>query len=358
MVKKKLASLATAATTLGLAVSMVVLPAALAATNPTSTNSGQALEIAPPIITLTVNPGQTVKTQIKLLDISKTDLIVTNDINDFVANGEDGTPKILLNGSGNDPFSMKNWVVPVPSTTLSPQQIKSLDVTINVPKNASPGGHYCVIRFTGIPPQLKGQGVSLSASLGALVLLTVNGNIKHNLDAQQFTVSKNGHPGSFFSSAPLSFSELIRNNGNVQEQPTGLITVKDMFGRTTAVVLVNTPPHNVLPASTRKFTEQLDSSVLGNKHLFGHYTATMNLTYGPNKTPLTAKVSFWVIPWKLILGIVIALIIIFFLLRYLIRRYNKRIISRAQGPQPGVAPDKSNGNGPKDAKSSKKRRTK
>lgn len=332
--KRRLASLATA-TIAFLAVGLLTAPfAALAATTSppgSGAGAGQALEIAPPIITLTVNPGQSIKTQIKLVDISKNDLIVTNEIDDFVANGTNGTPKILLNGSGNDPFSMKNWVEPLPEFTLSPQNIKTLNVTINVPKNASPGGHYSVIRFTGIPPQLQGQGVSLSASLGALVMLTVNGNIKHSVTVQKFTVSKNGHPGSFFSSTPLEFTELLKNNGNVQEQPTGTIVIKNMFGHITASMPVNTPPHQVLPASTRNFTEPLGTSVLGTKHLFGYYTATLNLTYGPDKTPLTVKLSFWVIPWKLILGIVIALIVLFFVLRFVLRRYNRRIISKAQG---------------------------
>lgn len=303
---------------------------ALAAT----TGVGQALEIAPPIVTLTVNPGQVINTQIKLRDITKDNLLVTNEVNDFVAAGEDGTPKILLNSDPNNPFSMKNWISPLPSLDLAPQQIKTLNITINVPANASPGGHYGVIRFTGTPPHLKGQGVALSASLGALVLLTVRGQLTHNLSVKEFYVSGSGKKGSFFEAAPLSFVARLQNNGNVQEMPSGNLIIKDMFGRVTAGIAINQPPRNVLPASIRKFEGQLDKTNLGNKHLFGRYSAVLTVKYGDNNDQtLIASLAFWVIPWKLILGVVIALIVAFFGLRFLLRRYNQRIISRAQGYQ-------------------------
>lgn len=334
---KRLRSLA--ATSLGLlgAAILVGQPLAFAATpagSPSSIGgpgSGQALEIAPPVMSLTVNPGQVVKTQIKLRDISKDPLIVTNEVDDFVAAGEDGTPKILTGNDTNNPFTMKAWVAPISQLDLQPQQIKTLNVTIDVPATASPGGHYGVIRFTGTPPNLHGTGVSLSASLGALVLLTVTGNIKDQLSVQQFSANKNGHTGSLFQSAPVNFTLRLKNSGNVQEEPTGHIAITDMFGKPVASLLINTPPHNVLPDSIRKFDEQLGSTTIGNRHLFGHYHAVMNVEYGTsNKHTLTASLSFWIIPYRLIGIIVLALIVAFLGLRYLIRFYNRRIIAKAQ----------------------------
>lgn len=313
----------------------VAAPAVMAATTPTSSgsaaNNGQALEIAPPIVTLTVNPGQVVHTQLSLRDVSDGDLIVTSQVNDFVAAGEDGTPKILLNSNDNDPYSIKGWISPFASMLLVPRQIKTLPVTITVPANASPGGHYGVIRFSAAPPELQGTGVSLSASLGALVLLTVNGKINDSLSVQGFSANHNGKTGSLFESAPLNFEELIQNSGNVHEQPVGQVTVTDMFGKTVGGVSVNQPPRNILPSSTRKFTEAFDSTVIGNKHLFGLYHAHLQLTYGSSKKTLSDSLTFWVIPYKLILGIIIALIGGFFGLRIFIRNYNRRIIAKANG---------------------------
>ncbi|HVS58345.1 MAG TPA: hypothetical protein VHD60_01250 [Candidatus Saccharimonadales bacterium] len=303
-------------------------PLALAATS--NNTSGQALEIAPPLLTLKSDPGRTVKATLQLRDITKSPLVVNNEINDFVANGEDGTPKILLGSSdANNPFSLKNWINPLPSFTLNPGKIATLDLIIDVPANASPGGHYGIIRFTGTPPGLNGSGVALSASLGALVLLTVNGNLKHDLSVASFTVDHNGKKGSFFESPPLNFTLKLKNNGNVQEQPTGHIVVSDMFGKAVAGVNVNLEQRNVLPASTRQFTAPLDKNNLGNKRLFGRYHAVITVTYAGGKK-LTASLTFWVIPYKLIIGLVIGVIIAFFVLRYGIKRYNRYIVRKVQ----------------------------
>ena len=323
-------------------------PVALAATTSNSgtptntTGQGQALEIAPPLLTLSANPGQTVKATIKLRDVAKTDLVVTNEINDFVAAGETGTPKILTDkNDNNNPFTLKNWITPLPSFQLSPNSIQTLNVSIDVPANASPGGHYGVIRFTGTPPKLEGTGVSLSASLGALVLLTVNGNLTHKLSVEQFSTTDGTKAKSLFEAAPVTFEVRLKNTGNIQEQPTGNIMVTDMFGKTVGGVNINVPPHNILPSSIRKFTSTLDKTVIGSKHLFGKYTATLNVSYGGGKpTTLTDHITFWVIPYKLIAIVIIVLIGGFFALRYGLKSYNQAIINKAQGSKKPKNPKK------------------
>ena len=331
---RKLITLTLTCTSLMVFVLGMISPAVLAATpapaqsNPT--NNGQALEIAPPLIYLTVNPGQTVKTQILIRDISSGDLIVTGQVNDFVADGETGAPKVLLNNGTSDPYSLKTWVSALPSLRLIPKQIQTLPVTLTIPATASPGGHYGVIRFTATAPSLSGNGVSLSASLGALVLLTVTGNITDNLSVQQFTVNHAGDTGTVFASGPVSFVERLKNTGNVHEQPAGQVTVTDMFGKKLAAVNVNSPPGNVLPGSIRKFSQTLDSTVIGNKKMFGRYTAKLNLTYGTSKKALTASLVFWIIPFRLIITVIIALVAVFFALRYALKRYNRYILEQAR----------------------------
>jgi len=307
-----------------------LLPAAAVRAQTAPNTSGQALEIAPPLIYLNVSPGQTAKTQVLIRDVSTTALNVTGEVNDFVASGEDGTPKVLLDETSPDPYSLKGWVTNVPTLQLVPKQIKTLPITLSIPANASPGGHYGVLRFTASAPSVNGgNGVSLSASIGALMLITVSGKINENLSVKEFSVSHDGKKGSIFQSGPLVFTERINNSGNVHEQPIGLVTVKDMFGRQLATLPVNQPPGNVLPASIRKFSENLDKSVIGNKRLFGHYTATLKLTYGANKKTVTSKVSFWVIPFKAVAIVIAILVIGFFALRYGIRRYNETVVKRA-----------------------------
>jgi hypothetical protein len=291
--------------------------------------SGQALEIGPPLISLTANPGDTLQADINLRDVSSGNLLVTSQVNDFIANGEDGTPKVVLEDEAN-PYSLKTWISAIEPLTLKSKELKKLTVTINIPGNASPGGYYGVVRFTGTAPELQDTGVSLSASLGALIFIRINGDAQENMSIEEFSVNKDSSDGPLFESTPISFVERVKNNGNVYEQPSGKITITDMFGKDVATINVNLPPGNVLPASIRKFEQTLDSSTLGNKIMFGYYKAHLKVSYGDSNQEVSSDLTFWVIPYRLITVIVVGLLLAFFVLRLVIKRYNRHIISKAQ----------------------------
>lgn len=311
----------------GMLAAGAALPAHAAPQTPA--RNGQALEIAPPVLTLTADPGEKVTAKIKLRDISKGKLIVTNEITDFTASGEDGTPKLLQPGESS-PYSLRDWIQPLPQLLLNPRQVKSLDVTVNVPANASPGGYYGVVRFTAIPPDQERSGVSLSASLGALVFVKVNGKAHEAMSIEDFSVKHGSLGGPVLESAPLTFTEKLKNTGNMFEKPAGQVIITDMFGKEVGRVNVNLEGGYVLPDSTREFSQEFDESVIGNKFLFGFYKAHLEVTYGSDKQIVTSDISFWVIPYRLIGIIILVLIVGFFVLRNAVRRYNKHIIQKSQ----------------------------
>lgn len=308
----------------------LLAPASFAAAQ--SAGTGQALEIGPPVISITGDPGQTLTTNISLRDVSASDLYVTNQLNDFQANGEDGTPKVILDNSVS-PYSIKSWIRSISPLTLKSRQVKTIKVTIDIPAAAAPGGYYGIIRFTGVPPELKdSSGVSLNASLGSLIFIKVNGQAKEQLNIEEFsTNSGNGKATWLLQSKPITFVERVKNTGNTFEQPTGIVVVKDMFGKVVANLQVNADQRLILSNSTRRFEQKLDNSVIGNKILFGKYTADFTLTYGASSNEIKQSLTFWVIPYTLIALIIVGLIILFFILRYLIRRYNNMIVGKATG---------------------------
>ncbi len=299
-----------------------------------ATNSGQALEIAPPLINLRGSPGQTISAQVYIRDVSNSPLIVTNQIDNFVANGESGVPKILLNNNQPDPYSLQGFIQPIKPLLLKPQQVEKLNINVAIPLDASPGGHYGVIRFSGQAPSLNGKnGVAVSASLGALVLLTVNGNIIEHLSLSSFNVSPgNGKskPSSFLQGAPFTLSEVLLNSGNEHVIPTGIVTIKDMFGREVMAMNINGEQGNILPSSKRRFQEVVTAINSNHKLFFGRYSASINIDYGTPKKTLTGTMTFWVIPINLIVLWIVVLIGGFFLIRWLIKRYNQHILDKAQ----------------------------
>ncbi len=268
--------------------------------------TGQALEIAPPLVSLRADPGQTVTADIKIRDIAKVPLVVTGEVNDFSSDGETGIPKIATDTTEKSPYSIIDWVQPLNQLTLIPGEIKSLPVEINVPSNASPGGYYGVIRFTAKAGSLNSSGVALSASLGALVFIRVNGDATESMEVEELYAQKEGKRGWFFDGSPITFVQRVKNTGNVQEQPVGVLAVADMFGKPVANLSFNLAKNTVLPDSIRRFETSLDKTNIGNRMLFGMYTGKLTTTFGDGQT-VTKTVRIFVFPWQIVLGIIVAL---------------------------------------------------
>ncbi len=307
----------------------LVLSAAITNITRAATDPGQALEIAPPMLSLSGNPGETIETKINIRDVSVSPLVVSSAVNDFGADGENGIPKISLNTSDPNPYSLITWVKPIGKLTLQPKQIDALPVSIAIPANAAPGGYYGVIRFTAAAPQSNTTSVTLSASLGTLVFVRVNGTAKESASLEEFSTTQNGNKMFLFEATPVDFTIRVKNDGNVYEQPVGQIAVTDMFGNPVGNVNVNLDRRVVLPGSIRKLDASLDKGVLGNRMLFGRYTAKLTMTYGANGQKVTTELSFFVIPWKLILLGLAVLVGGFFLVRFALRRYTERILARS-----------------------------
>jgi hypothetical protein len=130
---------------------------------------------------------------------------------------------------------------------------------------------------------------------------------------------------TFFEHGPIGFVLRLSNSGSVHEKPSGTITVKNMFGKQIASVAVNSDGGNILPGTIRRFEEDMAS-----KQMFGRYTATFNGKYLDDNHKITGSVSFWVIPWKLILLLLVALLVLIWLFRVALRRYNAFIIAQAR----------------------------
>jgi hypothetical protein len=310
-----------------------VMPGAAVASSHAA--SSQSLQISPTVVELKADPGQQLTFDIRIGNISDGPLVVRSRADDFVAAGESGEPKILLDEGETSPYSLKAWLQAVPSIELVPGEIKTVTVKMTVPRTASPGGHYGVVRFTGLPPELEESGVSLSASIGTLILVNISGDVKDQVDFAFFGVSKpvknkdkttcGEKHGTMFEAGPLCFIERIQNSGNIHAKPTGKIEVTNIFGRKVASVNVNADPaRNVLPSSIRKFEQQVSK-----KFWFGRYSATANLTYGDGKA-LTKSIVFWVIPWKLLALLFVLLLTLGYLLHKSVMRYNRRIIEKAR----------------------------
>ncbi len=303
---------------------------------------GQGIEISPPLIELEADPGETVTTEIRLRNVTDVELVAQGVVNDFLAGDESGTPRILFEEDEQSPYSLKEYVTEVPTVTLQPRELKSTEVTINVPEDASPGGHYGVIRFVAVPSDsdADGSAVNLSASIGTLVLLEVSGEVRSSLEFQEFTTVEQiperqnsardqnqdnvTAATGFYEYAPASFRSRLSNTGNVHVQPHGTIRIFNMFGKETGTLEFNKTDRNILPDSIRRFNHTFDKEWMA-----GRYTAQVDLNYGDGEN-ISATTSFWVIPYKMIAIIVILLAAIVFFGRRALHIYKRNVVRKYQ----------------------------
>lgn len=303
---------------------MAVLPATAGmAATPTpkpsaATNPGGGMEIAPVIIEVDAKPGQSVSTSVRIRNVTTTPFVVSPHMDDFLAKGENGEPRILPAGSNSGVTSMSGWIASPGDTLLEPNVYTTIPFTINVPKNATPGGHYGVIRFGADQSKGTGKtGVAISASVGSLILVTVAGKLNSSMQYLQFKAGDGNRGTKFFEKGNITFTQRIKNDGNVHEKPTGQVIILTSSGRKVAGLPINEKGGNVLPDSSRAFSEKWET-----KALFGHYTATAHLSYANGKTLESPIVSFWIIPFKLIGIVLLVLFVLIGVLRLLAGRYS------------------------------------
>ncbi|HSW66171.1 MAG TPA: DUF916 domain-containing protein [Bacillota bacterium] len=299
----------------------------------TSVVGGDALKISPVRMDIVMDPGTTKVVEVFITNLTSVPATLHPAINDFVASGDEtGKPNIMLDENQFAPtHSFKQFVSPLANINLKGGEQRTVAVAVNIPKTAAGGGYYGAIRFAPANTNEAGgqKNLNLSASVGTIVLLKVNGEIKESVNLASLDVRKNNVPGSFFTKKDgLQAVARFQNIGNVQVEPFGKIVVK-RFGKQVAQIEINNtdPRGSVLPDSIRRF-----QTPLANLSSFGKYTMEANFGYGTQGQLITAKRTFYIIPLSLILtgvGILLALIVLIFVLPRMIRSYNRRIIRKA-----------------------------
>lgn len=299
----------------------------------------------------TVQAGGHVSDTLYINNLSQTQpLIVSLRLIDFSAKDQTGSPNLnLKKDAPQTPWSVKPFVN-LPSTVNIPAgKAVNVPITISIPATQGAGSYYSAIEYNAQnnPGQ---QNVTLAASSVSLLFVTVPGHAHEYMQLKQFGAfipTDNDEHGSFsswfFTSSPKVLSYLVQNQGNVAEEPTGSILVKNMFGKQAKLIEQANPKKQLaLIDQTRRFdaclnqgakttkssTGQDQTAVVCNPtHLMpGRYTADLAVFYGLNgntNQEITATTTFWYLPvWFLIVVFVLIFFIVFgvFLLVRKIRR--------------------------------------
>lgn len=290
---------------------LLILPAHIFAQTPQEASSG--LQISPTRSEVTIKPGASETITLSIKNITSGVITAKAELDDFEADNDTGTPKLLTNLSEPAASSIKPFYGGIPDTTLAVGEAKKVTVKLSIPLDQSAGGYYGVLRFKAFPANANqdksGKQVSLTASVGHIMLVQVPGKITEKLVAQSLSAEYHKNPSNFFIHKPDTMRLEVKNIGNSFIKPFGNVSVKNSKGEEVYKYEINAidPRGNVLPKSSRIFRDNIK-----NIKTFGHYTAVASVSYGNGGDVLTLKTSFWVVPlWMLIIAGVVLLLIAF-----------------------------------------------
>lgn len=259
----------------------------------------------------------------KTIEISVTNRISDDRLFEFVVEDitgtDDGASLVAVKEGEVSPYSIVDYIsFPENTINLALGERARIPVTITVPADAEPGGHYGSIFISTLR---KGEAATdaapqptspIIARIGSLVFLTVKGDVERSGITSGVDVIDNGK--LWFEEGPIDLGITYENTGSVHLNPYGEISITNMIGE--EVGFVELEPWFVLPKSIRNREVTWD-----REFLFGRYTIEARVNRGYDDVVDTVSTSFWVLPWKIVGGTFAVLFIIIFGLRAFFRTF-------------------------------------
>jgi len=228
----------------------------------------------------------------------------------------DGSKSVTLSDGERGPYSVQDYIsVPATSFTLDLGERARIPVTISVPADAEPGGHYGSVLVSTVRSS-DAQAVNtpqspVIARIGSLFFIRVKGDVETGGVTKEISLINDTR---WFEKGPIDFGVVYENTGSVHLNPYGEVTITNMFGE--QVGFVELEPWFVLPQSLRLREISWD-----REFLLGRYTAVAQVNRGYDDIVDEVSVSFWVLPWKIVAGLFLIIFVVLFTLRAFFRTF-------------------------------------
>lgn len=269
-----------------------------------------------------ITPGKSAVRNISVVNRTERTITFTVDIEDIVGS-DNPNDQVKLLGDERGPYSLKDFLLPeTREFTVKSGERVSLPITVSLPMDAEPRGYYGAVIISAKDQETEGSanggatGVTkLVTRLGSLFLVRVEGEVEESSVLEVFKPL--GSAARVFSAHPEGFELAVRNEGNVHLVHFGEVTIRNMFGREVTRLPINA--FFSLPDMLR-YREVLWPSLFS----IGYYTATIDLYKGfgeVEQSMHTSKISFWVLPWQIVLPIILIAALIVWLVRHVKKNF-------------------------------------
>lgn len=274
--------------------------------------------VGPGKVELTLRPGESKTMDLKVTNRMGDRRMFQLETEDFTGSTDPEETVVLL-GNERGPYTLRDFLIPEQSEfELDNGQRATVRVTVSVPADAEPGGRYgSVLVSTVNRPQGSDSGVvggaAIVSRIGVLFFVTVPGEVHHDGAMVNFDTTS-GKRVFFDTVSGIGLSILYENNGSMHVNPYGAIAITNLSGETVADIDVD--PWFAMPDSLRR------RDITWNREfLFGRYTATATINRGYGNIIDEASVTFWIIPWKIIVSVLGGLILLIGLARFIGSRF-------------------------------------
>jgi len=284
--------------------------------SPTLAQGG--IKVSPATIDLVVGRGQTTEEVISIENQGDSVARIRVYAMDFSIDKESN---FAFSEPGHESYSCARWLTPDEAEfDLNPGETKEVKVTISVPSEVEPGGHYAALFFETTPVEAPpGVSVTIAGRIPSLFYLTIPGITEAEVFSDAEIVSLL-LPG-WVEKGPVETGVVVRNTGNIHLT----IAAKAYFSgfRGENIGELDLGQVVVLPHSERIMKGSWEKTPLLSK-----VKASVVIGYFDQQGELVNKTQtadFWIIPWKLVVIIVVALGLLIVLIWRLRRRYRLRI---------------------------------
>ena len=248
-----------------------------------------------------VKPGQKFQTTIRVLNSGDQAIEIESFAKDFII-GDDGKTPIQVKETVDSRWSLASWLVISPSRqTIPVKKTASINVLIEVPQDAKPGGHFAMVLHQPAAGGISTKGASatgVNQQVGTLLYVVVDGAITESAFIRDF-----GFKPNLIESGPATFSYSIDNQSDIHLRPLATVEIYNLFNQKVGQVVVE--PLNVFPGLRRDF-----SGTWPVTWGFGPYRAVLTVSYGSQGKIATALTTIWIIPFSIIIAIIILLLAI------------------------------------------------
>ena len=310
------------------------------------------ITLSPVSLSLSAKPGETTTQELKVRNNGTLTEEILPSLGTFKAQGKDGKP-LLMDVRGDESFL--SWLTFDQSVyTIQPGEWKTIKVTFAPPADAGLSYYYTII-FSRKAQSKVSATTLLNVSPAMLVLALVdNPQAKRELVLLDFAPKHR-----VVEYLPAEFKILAKNTGNVHAAPTGTVFIQGYEKKDLAVLQINAEGGYILPQTEREFVlswkdgfpayqaKEKDGAEVrkedgspdhelrwdlskADRFRVGRYVAKLIFVYddGQRDVPLEEEVTFWVVPWRLLLATTVVISLCVFSVVTLFRGFFRTVRHR------------------------------